>query len=105
MILSIYLSITTIHINVHINLYYLLLFCGTDKKLKKRTMATRRSDGEFLEWIQNDENKSKVQNALMAYPDLISIKVWVSFTQFFFLIVFFFFHILIFVVTPIDIFF
>ena len=44
-------------------------------------MSTRPSDKEFLKWVQNDQNKSKVQNALRAHPDLANIKNSVSFNQ------------------------
>ena len=37
-------------------------------------MSTRPSNSEFIEWVLNDENKLKVQNALRAHPDLINIK-------------------------------
>ena len=50
-------------------------------------MSTRPSDKEFLEWVQNDQNKSKVQNALRAHSDLINIKDLVSFNQFYILII------------------
>ena len=36
-------------------------------------MSTRPSDKEFLEWLQNDQNKSKVLNALRAHPNLAII--------------------------------
>ena len=52
-------------------------------------MSTRPSDSEFLEWVKNDQNKLKVQNALIAHPDLINIKNWVSFNQLYFLIIIF----------------
>ena len=47
-------------------------------------MSTRPSDKEFIEWVQNDQNKSKVQNALTAYPALANIKYGVSFIQTYF---------------------
>ena len=50
-------------------------------------MSTRPSNYEFLEWVKNDQNKSKVQNALIAHPDLINIKDLVSFNQLHFLII------------------
>ena len=52
-------------------------------------MSRRPSDDDFLEWVRNDQNKSIVQNALRAHPDLIHIKDWVSFNQFYFLIIIF----------------
>ena len=54
-------------------------------------MSTRPSKDfflQFFEWIQNDQNKSKVQNALREYPDLINIKDSVSFYQYFLIIIF-----------------
>ena len=50
-------------------------------------MSTRPSDSEFLQWIQNDQNKSKVQNALIAHPDLVNKKYLVSFSQTYFVII------------------
>ena len=44
-------------------------------------MSARPLDEVFLEWVQNDRNKSKVQNALRAHPDLIDIKYSVSFSH------------------------
>ena len=44
-------------------------------------MSTRPSDVEFIEWVQNDQNKSKVQSALRAYPPLAIITHEVSFIQ------------------------
>ena len=44
-------------------------------------MSWRPSDEEFIEWVKNDQNKLKLQNALRAHPDLINIKNWVSFNQ------------------------
>ena len=49
-------------------------------------MLTRPSNNQFFEWVQNDQNKSKVQNALIAHPDLINIKDSVSFNLKYFLI-------------------
>ena len=37
------------------------------------------SNEEFFEWIQNDKNKSRVQNALGAHPYLTNIKENVRF--------------------------
>ena len=55
-------------------------------------MSRRTSDEEFLEWVKSDQNKSKVQNALIAHPTLINIKDKVSFNQLYFLIIIFSFH-------------
>ena len=52
-------------------------------------MSRRTSDEEFLEWVKSDQNKSKVQNALIAHPTLINIKDKVSFNQLYFLIIIF----------------
>ena len=52
-------------------------------------MSTRPSDDEFIEWVQNDQNKSKVQNALIAHPTLINIKYGVSFNQLYTFIIIF----------------
>ena len=52
-------------------------------------MSSRPSNEEFLEWARNDQNKSKMQNALRAHPDLINIKDWVSFNQICFRIIIF----------------
>ena len=51
-------------------------------------MSTRPSDEEFIEWVKNDQNKSKVQNALREHPDLINSKDRVSFNQLYFLSIF-----------------
>ena len=42
-------------------------------------MSTRPSNNTFLEWVRNDQNKTKVQNALRAHPDLANYKDSVSF--------------------------
>ena len=52
-------------------------------------MSTRPSDKEFTQWVQNDQNKLKVQNALRAHPDLANVKDYVSFNQLYFLIIIF----------------
>ena len=52
-------------------------------------MSTRPSDSEFIQWVQYDQNKLKVQNALRAHPDLANIKDWVSSNQLYFLIIIF----------------
>ena len=46
-------------------------------------MPTRPSNKEFIAWIKSDENRSKVQNALAAYPDLANIKDVVGLSHFF----------------------
>ena len=50
-------------------------------------MSTRPSDVEFFKWVRNDQNKSKVQNALRECPDLITIKGSVSCNKLNFLII------------------
>ena len=52
-------------------------------------MSTRPSDEEFIEWVKNDQNKSKVQNALREHPNLINSKDRVSFNQLYFLSIIF----------------
>ena len=52
-------------------------------------MSTRPSDEDFLEWARNDQNKSKMQNALRAHPDLAIIKDRVSFNQICFRVIIF----------------
>ena len=52
-------------------------------------MSTRPSDDEFIAWVKNDQNKSKVQNALRAHPDLINVKDSVSFNQLYIFIIIF----------------
>ena len=42
-------------------------------------MSSRPSNKVFLEWAQNDQNKSKMQNALRAHPDLANINDSVRF--------------------------
>ena len=37
-------------------------------------MSTRPSNDDFIIWAKKDQNKSKVQNALRAHPDLAHIK-------------------------------
>ena len=58
-------------------------------------MSTRPSDLEFIEWVTNDQNKLKVQNALRAHPNLANIKdsraYVVSFNQLYFRIFIFIF--------------
>ena len=49
-------------------------------------MSTRPSAEEFIQWVQNDQNKLKVQNALRAHPDLANVKSVVSFNQYVFLL-------------------
>ena len=44
-------------------------------------MPTRPSNEDFINWAMNEENKSKVQNALKAYPNLANAKESVSFNQ------------------------
>ena len=39
---------------------------------------SRPSDQEFCQWIRNDNDISKIENALKTYPDLINIKDRVS---------------------------
>ena len=34
----------------------------------------RHSDEKFMIWAENDDKVSKMQNALMSYPDLVNIK-------------------------------
>ena len=58
-------------------------------KRETKNMSTRPSDDEFLEWVKNDQNKPKVQNALRAHPDLAHIKDTVSFYQCFLLYIIF----------------
>ena len=57
-------------------------------------MSTRPSNKDFFEWANNDQNKSKMQNALRAHPDLAHIKDEVSFNQILFLLIFFIFYFL-----------
>ena len=52
-------------------------------------MSTRPSNKEFIQWVENDHNKSKVQNALRAHPDLANVKNSVSFNQLNFLLLLF----------------
>ena len=52
-------------------------------------MSTRPSDDDFFDWVKNDQNKLKVQNALIAHPDLANVKDWVSFNQLYFLLIIF----------------
>ena len=47
-------------------------------KSKTTNMSTRPSDKVFLDWVQNDKNQSKVQDALAANPALANIKDGVS---------------------------
>ena len=47
-------------------------------------MSARPSDGEFFEWVENDQNNFKVQSSLSAYSDLIYIKNSVSFNHSYF---------------------
>jgi len=35
---------------------------------------SRPSDGEFVEWVKDDHNVSRVREALRNYPDLIAVK-------------------------------
>jgi len=35
---------------------------------------SRPTDGEFLEWVKDDNNVSRVREALRKYPDLIAVK-------------------------------
>ena len=58
-------------------------------KSEAKNMSTRPSDKEFIEWVRNDQNKSKVQNALRAHPDLINIKDWVSFNLLYYIFIIF----------------
>ena len=44
---------------------------------------------DFLEWVKNDQNKLKVQNALRARPSLANIEDWVSFNQLYLLVIIF----------------
>ena len=45
----------------------------------------RPSNVEFLAWVQNDQNKSKISNALKEYPNLANIKDAVGFNEISFL--------------------
>ena len=51
-------------------------------------MSSRPSDKDFIEWAKNDQNVSRIQNALRSHPDLANIKNSVSFNQIYFLIIF-----------------
>ena len=42
-------------------------------------MSTRPSDDTFFNWVQDDQCKSKVQNAIREHPDLANIEDSVSF--------------------------
>ena len=44
-------------------------------------MSTKPSASDFMKWVQNDENQSKVRHALMEYPDLANMKDSVSFNR------------------------
>ena len=37
-------------------------------------MSARPSDEDFNNWALSDQNKSKMQNALRTYSDLVNIK-------------------------------
>ena len=55
-------------------------------------MSTRPSDYDFLQLVKYDENKSKVQDALRAHPDLANIKKSVCFNPLFCLFINFTFY-------------
>ena len=44
-------------------------------------MSSRPSDKKFINWAKDDQNKSKMQKALRAHPDLANVKDWVSCNQ------------------------
>ena len=50
-------------------------------------MSTRPSNDEFIRWVQDDQNKLKVQNALRVHPNLAHVKNSVSFDQLYFIFI------------------